>query len=409
MQRVSHQTIRLVRLTAPRTTLSSPTIALTFLPPSARAFSTSPLVSSKASKSRTGRKYNFGAPSPAPAAAAPGQTTVGNEVPGQAGTDVAHGGRGGGGLFEGGPAAESVDPDQLEKEMLASQGPLKKEVEGKDGERENYAGTDVAQGGVGVASATTPSNAEGKKGSEGEYGPEAVIYTTTHPYNVALMLTVAYVTGVFAFALADFARVGVETYDEEGGEYKVASAWKRYPIAIGAAGAGTALIVGATFAPTRALTKISLRRSATSLATSRYAFPRDSRLVFYHPLSRLHAKFGRKPREVELSKVHLLGPLCDPKPYHPLILEEKKKAGRLETLFSKLGLTSNAASKKRATTKGTHAPFIVEGDRYTYSIALKRAVPHQEGATTGAWCKDWEALERAMLGVNEEKWAKKPY
>ncbi|GAA5896709.1 hypothetical protein JCM6882_005016 [Rhodosporidiobolus microsporus] len=406
MHRVSLQTTRLGRLTALSTPRTSPAALLAFsLPSPARTFAASPHPSSKASKSRTGRKVKYGAP------AAVGGAVDGlggaNEVPGQAGTDVAHGGGGqGGGLFEGeqrgeDKVAEEVDPDQLEKEMLASQGPLKKAVEGEDGEREKLAGTDVAQGGVGVAQATAEA------GENGEYGPEEIIYTTTHPYNVPLMLTVAYVTAIFAFALADFARVGVEEYDEESGEYKVASPWKRYPLAIGGAGAGTALIVAASIAPTRALTKVALRRSPAS-ALSRYPFPRDSRLVLYHPLSPLHAKLGRKPREVELSKVHLLGPLCDAKPYHPLILEEKRKAGRLESLFSKLGLASSADSKKRATTKGTHAPFIVEGDRYTYSLALKRAVPHKPFEHNGSWCKDWEALERAMLGVNEEKWAKKP-
>jgi hypothetical protein len=65
------------------------------------------------------------------------------------------------------------------------------------------------------------------------------------------MLTVTYVFGVFAFAMGDFARAGVETYDEETGEYKRASKWVRYPLAAGAFALGGAIVIGGSLAPTR--------------------------------------------------------------------------------------------------------------------------------------------------------------
>lgn len=120
---------------------------------SSRAFSTSSLLLAK------GRKSVRYAPQPPPAQA----TTT----PGQAGTDVGHASApsSGGGLFEGEVVQEKVEevsPDSLEKEMLASQGPLKKQVDG-EGERENLAGTDV--GGGGENGVKKISSAE-----QGEYG-----------------------------------------------------------------------------------------------------------------------------------------------------------------------------------------------------------------------------------------------
>jgi hypothetical protein len=48
---------------------------------------------------------------------------------------------------------------------------------------------------------------------------------------------------------------------------------------------------------------------------------------------------------------------------------------------------------------------VIEGGRASYSLAIKRA--KEATAEKGAWCKDWEALERALLGVDEAKWARR--
>ena len=46
---------------------------------------------------------------------------------------------------------------------------------------------------------------------------------------------------------------------------------------------------------------------------------------------------------------------------------------------------------------------MIEGDRASYSLALKRA--REMNSADGAWCKDWDALERALLKVDEAKWS----
>ncbi|BGP15237.1 hypothetical protein JCM10213_000810 [Rhodosporidiobolus nylandii] len=379
-----------------------PLITVSYRHGAARAFSTTPLALSKASKTRAGKKFKFGAPAAgAFTPPAPEQAEAAATGPGQAGTDAgqanplrAAGGAGRGGLFE----ADEVTPEQIEKEMLAAQGGLRQEVDGH-GERENLAGTDVAQGGEAVA--RTTGQAE-----QGEYGPEEVIYTTSTPYNVALMLTVAYVMGVFSFAAADFARAGVEYYDEETGEYRVAPAWKRYTFAAGAAGVGTAIVWWGSKAPSRIITKMTLRRSPASLS-SPYPFPRDSLVTLHHPLSHVLQKVGVKPTSTTLSKIHLLGALTDNKPYHPLIKPEKP--GRFATLLRRTLpiLFDSTSPSRQVLKKGTHAPFVVEGERFTRSLALKRASPHEPNSSKGAWCKDWNALERALLGVDEAQWAKR--
>lgn len=110
--------------------------------------------------------------------------------PGQEGDDV---GRArpanGGGLFEGEGGQEKVEevtPDSLEREMLASQGDLKKQLDG-EGERENLAGTDVGQGG-GTEKISTGSAA----GEKGEYGASS-LYSVPHQ--------VLALTSLFSFPL----------------------------------------------------------------------------------------------------------------------------------------------------------------------------------------------------------------
>ncbi|GAA5975233.1 hypothetical protein JCM11641_004404 [Rhodosporidiobolus odoratus] len=349
-----------------RVPLLLPHLARSAQPAVVRAFTTT-----FTSLSRGKRKTRY---SPTPRAST---SPAAYEV-GQAGTDVGHASpagqrAGGAGLFEEDKVAE-ITPDDIEKEMLASQATLRKEVDG-NGERENLAGTDVGHGGGTIRKGTEKVvAAEG-----GVYGPEEVIYTTPQPYNTALMLTVAGVIGVFAFAMADFARVGVEWYDEETGEYRRAPAWKSV------------------------ITRLTLRRSPTSLSYP-YPFPRDSLVTLHHPLSPVLTKLGIKPQTVPFQHLNLLGALTDSKPYHPRI---QHKPGRLESLLLRV-FPSSPSSRNKPKPKGTHAPFVISGERLSRSLALKRA-PAGEGAFSrkGAWCKDWDALERALLGVDEAQWTRK--
>jgi hypothetical protein len=48
----------------------------------------------------------------------------------------------------------------------------------------------------------------------------------------------------------------------------------------------------------------------------------------------------------------------------------------------------------------SHVPILIKGDRASYSMAVKRGTAGM-GDTQGAWCEDWEGLERALLGVRE--------
>ena len=56
--------------------------------------------------------------------------------------------------------------------------------------------------------------------------------------------------------------------------------------------------------------------------------------------------------------------------------------------------TRTKAGRKEGWKAGlSHAPFVIEGDRVTYSLAIRRRGPN------AAWCKDWEGLERSLLDV----------
>ncbi|BGP39104.1 hypothetical protein JCM10450v2_003057 [Rhodotorula kratochvilovae] len=365
-----------------------------------RAFSHRAPLLSRASKDR-GRRIKWAAPAAPPVSQA-------TSLPGQAGTDTARGGAQSGGLFEGEPAEQKVDevtPDVIEQEMLAGQDERRREVDG--GGRENFAGTDVGSGG---APSTSSSGAEGEAAADP--ADEEVIYTTTPPYNVPLMLSVCFVMSVFCLACADFARVGVEQYNEETGKYEVTPAWKRYSLAGGAATIGVGIAVWGSLAPTRVVTKMTLRRVPASLH-SPLPFPRDSLVTLENPLTPLLRKLGQKPRTVPLARMRLLGPISDsPKSYHPLIHSEvSKPPGRISKLFGSLRDKYLAPpSRKPAPTpwnsrRLSHSPFVIEGDRMSYSLAVKRApAPY---SAKGAWCKDWDALERALLGVDETKWTKR--
>lgn len=45
---------------------------------------------------------------------------------------------------------------------------------------------------------------------------------------------------------------------------------------------------------------------------------------------------------------------------------------------------------------------MIQGDRASYSLAVRRGPSGLMGDPKGAWCVDWEGLERALLGVEEK-------
>ena len=303
--------------------------------PSTRAFSTRSPLLSRASKDR---RVKWTPPA--------SQATA---SPGQAGTDAARSGASSGGLFEGEPVEDKVGevtPEVIEREMLAAQDEVRQQVGGPD--RENLAGTDV--GGGGGPSASSSSSSSSSRRAEQEPAVEGegeVVYTATPPFNVPLMLSVSFVMSVFCLACADFARVGVEQYDEETGTYEVTPAWKRYTLAGGAASVGVGIAVWGSLAPTRLISKMTLHRTASSLH-SPLPFPRDSLIVLevrlvllllplersmltttscaQNPLSPLLRKLGQKPRAVPLARIRLLRPIsASAKPYHPLMQAPKDK------------------------------------------------------------------------------------
>ncbi|BGO98503.1 hypothetical protein NBRC10513v2_002898 [Rhodotorula toruloides] len=323
--------------------------------PHTRAFSLSASHQSKQAKSSRG--------STAPTAKA---TTV----PEQAGRDVGRATGGGkkGSAKAAGEVLQEVTPEAIEAGMLASQASLRN---GTQGERKNLAGTDGAQGG----SSSTAKD---------EYGPEEVIYTATPSYNPALMVGVAFTMGVFCLTLADLARVGIVRPDAETGEFTNAPAWQRH------------------------ITKITLRRPPAA-AKSGLAFPPNSHLCIYHIYSPITQQwFRRAPRTVPIAKCHLLGAIsASPKPYHPKIKPIPHKEGSLRGYFAKLRKrffpddeTPVPSAVKK---KYSHAPLMVEGDWQSYSLQIKRA--QKPFDSSGAWCKNWDAFERALLGVDEAKWS----
>ncbi|BGP31157.1 hypothetical protein JCM10296v2_002921 [Rhodotorula toruloides] len=287
-------------------------------------------------------------------------TAKATTIPGQAGNNVGRATGGGKKAAKtAGDGLKEVTPEAIEAEMLASQASLRNEAQGG---RTNLAGTDVAQG-----------ESSGK--AEGEYGPEEVIYTATPSYNPALMVGVAFTMGVFCLTLADLARVGIVRPDAETGEH---------------------------------VTKITLRRPPAA-AKSTLAFPPNSRLCIYHIYSPIAQQwFRRAPRTVPIAKCHLLGAIsASPKPYHPKIKPIPHKEGSLRGYFAKLRKrffpddeTPVPSAVKK---KYSHAPLMVEGDWQSYSLQIKRA--QKPFDSSGAWCKNWDAFERALLGVDEAKWS----
>ncbi|BGP23805.1 hypothetical protein Rt10032_c05g2475 [Rhodotorula toruloides] len=280
---------------------------------------------------------------------------------------------------------KAVTPEAIEAEMLTGQTSLRHEA--GQVERKKLAGTEVCE--------------SSSKASE-EYGPEEVIYTATPSYNPALMVGVAFTMGVFCLTLADLARVGIVRPDAETGEFANAPAWKRYTFATGAGAVGVAVLH---------VTKITLRRSPAA-AKSALPFPPDSRLCIYHIYSPIAQQWFKKPpRTIPIDKCHLLGAIsASPKPYHPQIKPIPPREGSLRAHLAKLRKRFFPDDEKPLPSatkqKYSHAPLIVEGDWQSYSLQIKRA--QKPFDSTGAWCKNWDAFERALLGVDETRWSGLP-
>lgn len=139
-------------------------------------------------------------------------------------------------------------------------------------------------------------------------------------------------------------------------------------------------------------------------------YPKDALVTIHTPITRLP---GLSPRTVEFGKIQLLGPLAQrPRSYHPRDQPTPERAssaapGPLARLLRPVKelLIAPASPKRTAKPWGkgalSHVPIHVAGDRFSMSLAVKRVAKGTPGDETGAWCEDWEALERAMLNVPE--------
>lgn len=47
----------------------------------------------------------------------------------------------------------------------------------------------------------------------------------------------------------------------------------------------------------------------------------------------------------------------------------------------------------------SHVPIHVSGDKLSMTLAIKRGTAGRPGDESGAWCADWEGLERSLLAV----------
>lgn len=179
----------------------------------------------------------------------------------------------------------------------------------------------------------------------------------------------------------------------------------------------------------RIITRLTLRRPLDS--PPGIAFPRDAQLGLYTPLQKLPGL--KTPRMVTLSDIHLLGPLSDrPRSWHPRAqtLPEKPlrkdvsarlRGPRLSITanpvctqpiskflrrVSKLLLADSGTTQTKPWRRGggsgfSHSPLLIQGDRMSYSVAVKRGVSGLPNDPKGAWCRDWEGLEKALLNVKD--------
>ncbi|KAM0746372.1 hypothetical protein T439DRAFT_329816 [Meredithblackwellia eburnea MCA 4105] len=373
----------------------------------ARPLSTSTATLSKASKARTATKH-------AQKRQAVPFTKAGGNTYGESSSAVATGGGDSGYKHGSAALASVVEEESSESRARAAQG--LGEVEDASYIKHGSSINTTSSPSKSTASSTgLPSavaeNVAARSSSDdnsSEYGPESTIYSTQPPYNVPLVLTVSFVISVGCLMGAENARVGLTKYDEKEEEWKPAPAWKRWGYAAGF----TAVAVGAAawgaLAPSRIVTKITLRRPLSAPPTS--TFPPSSLVTLHTPVSKL--PFYPR-RTVTLSSVHLLGPLSkNNQPWHPRQYdapEKPKMKGAIPKFFRNLVDTVFPATKPKSRSANkrshfTHVPIVVEGDRFSYSLAKTKNLTGKEGDKSGAWCQDWEALERAMLGVEEGKW-----
>ncbi|SCZ97784.1 BZ3500_MvSof-1268-A1-R1_Chr7-3g09585 [Microbotryum saponariae] len=242
---------------------------------------------------------------------------------------------------------------------------------------------------------------------------EETIYTSPPPFNVPLLMSACFAFSVFSLSAADIARTGYASYDEDKEAYELASPWKRYTFAGGFVCVSVGLVLWGTLAPGRVITKLTIRRGPTAtkpmssipLATR---YPPTSLVSIHTPLTRLPIVGGR-PRQVELHRLVLLGPLAQgPKSWHPahhspIETAEKKRNNPVSRGLANLSELLIAPSKPtspsdRWKNKGTlsHVPLLVHGDRFSYTLGKRRA--GKQGDLAGAWCEDWEGFEKALLG-----------
>ncbi|KAM0788903.1 hypothetical protein ACM66B_002985 [Microbotryomycetes sp. NB124-2] len=298
-----------------------------------------------------------------------------------------------------------VEPQQIEREMLQAQS--------EESTDAGHKHVDEKLRGTGVAASEraydhtqvnpTRQPAASTSANDKYSAEEETIYTANAPYNVPLLLSAAFVFAVLSLSAADMARVGYSSYNQEKEEYEVAPKWKRYTIATGFGLVSIGIVSWGALAPARLVTQITIKRPVATPAN--VAFPRDAILTMHSPMTKMP---GLRPRRVKLSSIQLLGPLADgPRPYHPKSLPaappRNDPVSRLyrrirDTFFIS---TSSTTKKSPWARKGgfSHSPFLITGDRTSYSLAVKRGPTGQPFDPKGAWCKDWEGLEKALLNV----------
>lgn len=75
-----------------------------------------------------------------------------------------------------------------------------------------------------------------------------------------------------------------------------------------------------------------------------------------------------------------------------------------KTLIAPSKSTTKDGKTKWSKGGGTsHVPILIAGDRATYSLAIKRGPSGEVNDPKGAWCEDWDELEKALLDVKERK------
>ncbi|KAK4057903.1 hypothetical protein OIO90_001122 [Microbotryomycetes sp. JL221] len=314
-----------------------------------------------------------------------------------------------------------VTPDQIEQEMIDAQRSETKDTASPKAVDDRLRGTGAAASRRiyepeevdPTKQPATPNNASSYDNTSNRHNNASqeeaeTIYTANAPYNVPLLMSAAFVFAVLSLSAADMARIGYSSYNEDKGEYEIAPKWKRYSIATGFGLVSVGIVSWGALAPARLVTQMTMLRPASTTASTNAVFPRDATLVLHSPMTKLP---GLKPRRVKLSDIQLLGPLADgPRPYHPKTLPPSKpRNDPISRLYRKIRdslfiSSSSVKTKSPWARKGgfSHSPILITGDKTSYSLAIKRGMSGRPFDPKGAWCKDWDRLERALLGVPEK-------